>query len=115
VDLSAAATLTFPSGVLAVVTCSFVAAGGGTYEVLGTSGKITVHQAFAQPPGSPPRVTWDTADGPHEEVFAPDIDQHTLMFESFASCLVTGTQMPIQDDAGIGNIRVIEALRHPSS
>jgi predicted dehydrogenase len=107
IDLSASAALNFPANVLASVTCSFIANGGGNYEVFGPDGKITVHQAFAQPPGSPARVTWPGGD----EAYPADINQHTLMFESFATSLLDNASQAIADDAGIGNIAMIESLR----
>jgi predicted dehydrogenase len=110
IDLSAAAALSFADGVLASVTCSFVANGGGSYEVLGSAGKLTVHQPFAQPPGSPPRLTWDSPDGLREEAFPPDINQYVLMIEAFSAALRDGAPTPIPAKAGIGNIRVIETL-----
>lgn len=110
VDMSAAIALAFPEDVLANVTCSFIANGGGSYEVLGPEGKITVHQAFAQPPGIAPRVSWTNA----EELFEPDINQYALMLSAFSSSLQDDEPQPIPDDSGIGNIAIIESLRHPA-
>jgi len=93
--------------VLACVSCSFVANGGGSYEVLGPDGRITVHQAFAQPVDSPARVTWPGG----EEVFDANFNQHVPMIEAYATAIRTGLPPPIADDAGVGNIRIIEALR----
>jgi xylose dehydrogenase (NAD/NADP) len=107
IDTSAAIALAFPEDVLATVACSFVANGGGSYELLGPDGKITVHQAFAQPPGSPPRVTWPNG----EELFEPDINQHELMLAAFSSALLHNEPSPIPDDSGIGNIAIVESLR----
>jgi predicted dehydrogenase len=110
IDLSAAAALAFADGVLASLTCSFVASGGGSYDVLGSTGKLTVHQAFAQPPNTPPRVTWDGPDGSREEAFPPNINQSELMIEAFSAALRDGAPSPIPAESGIGNIRVIESL-----
>jgi xylose dehydrogenase (NAD/NADP) len=110
IDVSAAIALAFPEDVLATVACSFVANGGGSYEVLGPEGKITVQQAFAQPPGVAPRVSWTNG----EELFEPDIDQYELMLAAFSSSLRNNEPLPIPDESGIGNIAIIESLRHPA-
>ena len=107
VDMSAAGILSFGDDVLATVTSSFVANGGGSYEVIGTDGTITVHQAFTHPPGRPPGVTW--ADQSRE--FPPDLDQYQLMLEAFAAAVQRNAPAPFAADAGVGNIRVIESLR----
>jgi xylose dehydrogenase (NAD/NADP) len=107
VDLSAIAALAFPDDVLATAACSFVANGGGSYEVLGPEGQITVHQAFAQPPGTPPRLTCNGS----EELFEPDINQYELMLAAFSSALIEARPLPIADDSGIGNIAIVESLR----
>ncbi len=109
IDMSAAIDLAFPDDVLASVTCSFVANGGGSYEVLGPEGKITVQQAFAQPPSIAPRVSWTNG----EELFEPDINQYELMLAAFSKSLLDDEPPPIPDDSGIGNIAIIESLRHP--
>jgi xylose dehydrogenase (NAD/NADP) len=110
-DLSSAAVLAFADDALATMTCSFVASGGGSYEVLGQLGKITVHHAFAQPANVGARVSWETPEGPGEELFPPNIDQHRLMVEAYSAAILSGQPPPISDDAGIGNIAIIESLR----
>jgi D-xylose 1-dehydrogenase (NADP+, D-xylono-1,5-lactone-forming) len=111
VDLSSAAVLAFADDALATMTCSFVASGGGSYEVIGQLGRITVHHAIAQPANLSPRVSWETPEGPGEEFFPPNIDQHRLMVESYSAAILSGHPPPIPDDAGIGNIAIIESLR----
>jgi D-xylose 1-dehydrogenase (NADP+, D-xylono-1,5-lactone-forming) len=109
VDLSAAASLSFPNDILASVTCSFVANGGGSYEVVGSEGKITVPYAFALPPNTQPKVIWPGG----EEEFPRDINQYALMLEAFSRAILDDTPAPIPDNSGTGNIAIIEALRHP--
>jgi predicted dehydrogenase len=113
VDLSATASLRFANDVLAIVACSFVANSGGSYEIVGPEGKLTVHQAFAQPPGKPPVITWPGG----EEAFPPDINQYQLMVESFATALREGRPPPFPANQGTGNIAIIDSLRRapPSS
>jgi D-xylose 1-dehydrogenase (NADP+, D-xylono-1,5-lactone-forming) len=110
IDMSAAIALAFPEDVLATVSCSFVANGGGSYELFGPDGKITVQQAFAQPPGIAPRISWTNG----EELFEPDINQYELMLAAFSSSLLNDEPPPISADNGIGNIAIIESLRHPA-
>jgi predicted dehydrogenase len=107
VDVSAVADLVFPGDVLASVTCSFVADGGGSYDVYGSSGRIGVQEAFVQRPDYTPRVTWKGG----EEVFPAGLDQHRLMFDAFSTAILNGEPQPFPDDAGIGNIAAIAALR----
>jgi predicted dehydrogenase len=109
IDVSAAAALRFADDVLAVATCSFVANGGGTYELLGEQGRITAHQSFAMAPDATPRVSWTTPAGSFEETF-PVVDQYALMVEAFARGVLDDTPLPIADDAGIGTIALIESL-----
>ncbi len=108
VDMSAAGVLSFADDVLASVACSFVANAGGSYEVVGTDGRITAHQAFTPRPHRPPLVTWGTGDS---REFPPDVDQYRLMLEAYSVAVARGEPTPIAPDAGIGNIRVIDALR----
>lgn len=110
VDMSAAGALAFENGILASVTCSFGAAGGGSYEVIGPLGKITAHTAFTQRPGVVPRVTCETVDGVEEREFDTGINAYALMLEAFAESVLSGTPVPIPDDNGVGNVRVIRAL-----
>jgi predicted dehydrogenase len=107
IDVSAVAALAFPDDVLASVTCSFVANGGGNYDVYGPLGRLAVQEAFVQRPDFPARLIWDGG----EEVFPADIDQHRLMFEAFSTALLRNEPQPLPDDAGVGNIVTIEALR----
>jgi xylose dehydrogenase (NAD/NADP) len=111
VDLSAAATLAFPDHLLAAVTCSFQAAGGGSYEILGPQGKISVHHAFAPPLNTPARITCTTPDGQQDETFPPNLNQYALMLEAFAEAILTNAPAPIPAQSGIGNIAIVEQLR----
>jgi predicted dehydrogenase len=113
VDMSAAGVLTFDGGVLASVTCSFQAAGGASYELIGTDGKLTVHQAFSQPPGRPARVTVESVGAePLVKEISPEPDQYQVMVGAFAAAIRDGTPPPFAPDSGIGNIRVIQALQN---
>jgi predicted dehydrogenase len=133
VDMSAAAVLTFDDressavelhasddaapaasgGLIASVTCSFQAAGGGSYELIGSDGKVTVHQAFPQPPGRPARVTLEAAGSdPVIKEFPSEADQYQVMVEAFCASILTGSPQPFAPDSGVGNIRVIESLRN---
>ena len=111
IDASATAALAFPDGVLASVTCSFDANAGGSYEVVGPLGTISVPQAFAQPPGKPPRIVWPGG----EEAFAPDINQYALMVDALAASVRESRPPPFPADQGIGNIAIIEALQEAAA
>ncbi|HEV7662583.1 MAG TPA: Gfo/Idh/MocA family oxidoreductase [Chloroflexota bacterium] len=115
VDENAAAALAFPSGLLAAVTCSFQAAAGGTYEIIGPQGKITVHHAFTPPPDTAPRLTLTTPEGATDETFAPNQNQYTMMLEAVAQSILNNTPTPLADAAGRGNIAIIESLLSPAS
>ncbi len=54
VDLSLAATLRFPNGILAQVDCGFEQPFRCTYELVGTTGVIEVPDAYLPPTGRPP-------------------------------------------------------------
>jgi D-xylose 1-dehydrogenase (NADP+, D-xylono-1,5-lactone-forming) len=111
IDVSAAAVLTFPNATLATVACSFIANGGGTYELVGSEGKLTLHQAFAQPAGRPPTLTLPNGD---LEVFDQAVNHYELMLSAYASAILANTPLPIAPEDGIANIRVIESVRTES-
>jgi D-xylose 1-dehydrogenase (NADP+, D-xylono-1,5-lactone-forming) len=110
VDLSAAAVLAFDDDVLAVISVSFEAAGGGEYEIIGTDGRVRVRPAYGQQPNVGSAVCWEAGERCGEERFPPT-DQHRLQADAFGRALQTGVPPAIADEAGIGNIAVIEALR----
>ncbi|GAC1313492.1 MAG: Gfo/Idh/MocA family oxidoreductase [Chloroflexota bacterium] len=109
-DTSATASLVFDNGVIASASCSFVAAGGSMYEIMGPLGRITVHGAFTQPPGLGPVVSCETADGVREKKFTSGINAYALMIEAYARAAVDNTEMQIPEDNGAANIAVIRAL-----
>lgn len=109
-DTSATASIAFDNGVIASASCSFVAAGGSTYEVIGPLGKIAVQHAFTPSPTAVPVVRCETADGVREQTFPSTINPYVLMLEAYARAVLDNTPMPIPEDNGLTNIQVIRAL-----
>lgn len=110
IDTSATTSLAFDNGVIASASCSFVAAGGSTYEVVGPLGKVSVLHAFTQSPGVEPIVRCETADGVREQTFPSTINPYVLMLEAYARAVLDNTEMPIPEDNGITNIAIIRSL-----
>ena len=110
VDASATASLAFDNGVIASASCSFVAAGGMTYEITGPLGKVTAQHAFTQAPGVEPVVMCATADGIIDKTFPSNVNAYALMLEAYARAVIDNTAMPIPEDNGLTNIAVIRSL-----
>jgi xylose dehydrogenase (NAD/NADP) len=107
VDLSLTALLEFPSGVLAIVDCSFEQPFRCHYELSGTRGLIDVPLAYLPPAGSKPTAALTqiaceaNADsrpqGSRPLEFEP-IDQYTAMVDHFAGCVSAGKLLDPGED-----------------
>jgi D-xylose 1-dehydrogenase (NADP+, D-xylono-1,5-lactone-forming) len=112
VDISAAGILEFAGGI-AVINCSFVADGQGTYTIVGSEGTIEVPRGIL--PGLGTRaaqglvIIVDADGNRHEESFEP-ANQYRNMVDAFAESVLNGQPVPLLPEDGLNNVRVLEAL-----
>ncbi|WP_165229967.1 Gfo/Idh/MocA family protein [Aquisphaera insulae] len=118
VDMSLAASLSFPGGVLASIDCSFEQPFRCTYEIVGTRGVIEVPDAYLPPSGSPPMAVLRTigsgsdsdANGDRTTVLEfPAADQYAAMVDAFAASVAAGRlQEPAED--GLAQMKALDAI-----
>ncbi len=107
VDLSLAAGLEFPSGVLAAIDCSFEQPFRCNYEISGTYGVIDVPLAYLPAAGTKPLAAFTQIEsdknadsrpqGSRHLEFEPD-DQYAAMVDQFARCVAAGKLLdPCED------------------
>lgn len=107
VDMTAAGTLTFPSGVLASFDCSFEQQYKAQYEAVGTNGSIFVKYAF-RPDIEDGNGTIEINTTLGQRVETVQGDQYKLQVEQFADSVLTGAQLKYSIEETIKNMRVIE-------
>jgi D-xylose 1-dehydrogenase (NADP+, D-xylono-1,5-lactone-forming) len=107
VDMSLAATLEFPSGVLATIDCSFEQPFRCSYELVGTEGIIEVPDAYLPPERPVARLT-----GPEgaKELSFDGRDQYAAMVDAFAAAVAGGALVAPAED-GLIQMRVLDAIR----
>jgi D-xylose 1-dehydrogenase (NADP+, D-xylono-1,5-lactone-forming) len=107
VDLSLAATLEFPGGVLATIDCSFEQPFRCHYELSGTRGMIDVPFAYLPGAGTKPAAALIKIDSDKNADSQPQsstllefeaIDQYTAMVDHFAKCIFAGTLLDPGED-----------------
>jgi predicted dehydrogenase len=118
VDLSLTALLEFPSGVLAIVDCSFEQPFRCHCELSGTRGMIDIPLAYLPPAGSKPTATITRIDGgdqadsrPQESTvveFEP-ANQYAAMVDHFASSVSAGTLLAPAED-GFAQMVALERI-----
>jgi D-xylose 1-dehydrogenase (NADP+, D-xylono-1,5-lactone-forming) len=118
VDLSLTAILEFPSGVLALVDCSFEQPFRCCYELVGTRGMIEVPLAYLPPTGSKPAATISKIDGGASADSRPQestvlkfkrADQYAAMVDLFASSVSAGTLLEPGED-GLAQMLALERV-----
>ena len=108
VDLSLAATLEFPNGILAQVDCSFEQPFRCTYELVGTKGTINVPDAYLPP--EHPSATLHTTAGKTPQVLTFDgRNQYAAMVDAFAASVAAGRLVDPCED-GLAQMRALDAI-----
>lgn len=109
VDISATATLWFPSGAVATFDCGFDALRRNWVEVASATRSL-VNDDFARPwkPDKHRFWTHDT-DGNAEQHAAEPIDQIVAWAEAFADAVAAGEDLPTLAE-GLATMRVLDAL-----
>ena len=114
VDLSLAATLEFPEGVLAQVDCSFEQPFRCDSEIVGTKGVIEVPMAFL-PPDHPIATLQKTAGAGELEPEGPETlsfdgrNQYAAMVDAFAESVAAGHLVAPAED-GAAQMGALEAI-----
>lgn len=109
VDESLTGILAFPGGVLGHFDSSLRTYFNHTYEVRGTSGRITVEQGFVMPKDSETVIRW-WHDDQYEEIRIPPANSYTIMAEDFASALLDNRPPRFAPEDAVANMRVIDLL-----
>lgn len=109
VDVSSAGILGFSRDRTSIFDCGFRAAGPGFYSVGGTTGSITVPDAFV-PDFGERTILVSNRSGTRVET-VPGADHYAREAEVFADTLLTGQPLPIPPEDAVGTLRAIAALK----
>ncbi len=108
VDMTLAATLKFPSGVIGVIDCSFEQPFRCVYELVGTAGSVIVPDAYL--PGDAPVSRFYDLDGKlAEEVVYDGRNQYACMVDAFAEGVRTGKLREPAED-GLEQMAALDAV-----
>jgi D-xylose 1-dehydrogenase (NADP+, D-xylono-1,5-lactone-forming) len=117
VDEVLVGTLTFPSGLLGHIGCSFRAPMNQSYELQGTKGRIYVEKGFVPfrpDPNAPIIIRYypgvSESEIRYEEIRVEPADQYTLMTEDFSDAILNKRPLRFPVEYGIANMRVIDQL-----
>lgn len=109
VDEQLLGTLRFDDGLVAQFDCSLSLERRESYEISGTSGYLTVPNAFL--PGTDDAPIVETRGRAPEIVHTVEgADEYRLMVEHFADCVIEDRVPRYEADEAARNMRVIEAL-----
>lgn len=108
VDEMTAATLRFPGQRLATFTSSFGAADEATYEVVGTRGKLRMHQAYEYSEGIEMEITDE--QGRVKKKSFKKRDQFGPELIYFSDCILKNREPEPSGVEGLCDVRVICAL-----
>ncbi|QEH38295.1 1,5-anhydro-D-fructose reductase [Aquisphaera giovannonii] len=118
VDMSLAATLSFPGGVLASIDCSFEQPFRCAYELVGTRGVIEVPDAYLPPAASPALAHVRTIGSGSDSdagtdrsrvLEFPAVDQYAEMVDAFAASVAAGRLLAPAED-GLAQMRALDAV-----
>jgi predicted dehydrogenase len=113
-DASVSGVLSFPSGALAQVQCSFASAEHQSLDLIGTLGTIDVAIPFTAYRNDETALIL-TVMNQREETFFPATDPYALMLEHFGDCVRGDSDPLLPADDGVGTLRVLDALRRSLS
>jgi D-xylose 1-dehydrogenase (NADP+, D-xylono-1,5-lactone-forming) len=107
VDLSLTACLSFESGVLALLDCSFEQPFRCTYELVGSTGVIEVPDAYLPP--ARPTARLKTADSVKDLVFDGH-NQYAEMADALARGVADGLRLPDPAEDGLAQMIALDAI-----
>ncbi len=108
VDLSMAALLEFPGGLIGSIDCSFEQPFRCSYELIGTKGSIEVPAAYLPPP-RPIARRFDATGGLVDERTFDGRDQYAAMVDAFAEAVAGGSLSPPAED-GVAQMEALAAV-----
>jgi predicted dehydrogenase len=111
VDLSLAATLRFPDGVLASIDCSFEQPYRCTYELVGTNSTWVIPDAYL-PPAEPIAQLYGPDGVLVREVRFDGRDQYAAMVDAFSQAVAAGGTLHAPAEDGLAQMRALEAIRN---
>lgn len=107
-DITTQLSMTFSSGAVASVDCSFEAPFRCRAEIVGTAGRIILEEAFQPTDQSVIALQRSTdRDAPVETITVPPADQYAAQLQLFAASVRNGTLIPPAED-GLANMRVLD-------
>lgn len=96
--------------VLAQFDVSLRAAGGTTYELIGSTGKIVVRQGF-RPNAEEEGEIQLHQSGDISRIFTDPVDQYRVMVEDVGKAILGGRPLAYAAQDAVANMRVIDRLR----
>lgn len=114
VDESFAGVLRFPNGVLAQLDVSLRAAGGPSYELIGTTGKIVVRQGFKLASDEEGEIQLHQ-QGDISRIFTDAVDQFQLMIEDFGKAARGQRPFAYPASDAVANMQAIDGLREAAA
>jgi predicted dehydrogenase len=108
VDEAYAATLRFPDERIGQFTCSFGAHDKAEYQVVGTEGSLTLHQAYEY--ATERRLHVEGKQGEKTRTF-PKTDQIAAEIEYFAKCIREDLDPEPSGWEGLADVRIIQAAQ----
>ena len=107
VDLSLASALKFPADILALIDCSFEQPFRCAYELVGTTGRIEVPDAYLPP--DRPIATYRGANGVEEWSF-DGTNQYAAMVDSFTEAVATKGTGGAPGEDGLAQMVALDAV-----
>jgi predicted dehydrogenase len=114
VDLSLAATLRFPGGVIGMLDCSFEQPPRCVYELVGTHGVIEVPDAYL-PPARPTARLRRIGAEPAQDLDFDGQNQFAAMVDAFAAAAADSAhRLPEPAEDGLAQMAVLDAILQAS-
>jgi len=109
VDMTLAATLAFPDGIIGQIDCSFEQPFRCHCEIVGTTGVIEMPHAFLPP--DPADILLRRGEDVEQLRIAP-ANQYTEMVDYFSGLILTHGSLAPPGEDGLANMRVLDKIRH---
>lgn len=110
VDAHVSGVLSFPSGALAQIQCSYASAEFQSLDIIGDAGVIDIAQPFTawRSDETTARLSQGTQE---EEMIFPPTDPYARMLDHFSDCVRGHDEPWLAPEDGIGTLRALDALR----
>ena len=108
VDLSVAAEMSFPNGVLAQIDCSFEQPFRCAYELVGSKGVIGVPDAYLPP--AEQSFARTIVDGSVQDLSFSGTNQYAAMVDSFGGAVAAGGRLQPPSEDGLAQMKALDAI-----